>query len=458
MPSSEYLHALLNIAEKGIDKNLQELFTSLYGQEAAENTASQNMHIERIRSLMTRHASSSSKPSESSSASNPSSSLESGDQDDILIFSTPGRTELGGNHTDHNHGKVLAGAVNLDTLAAVSPRSDNRVIIDSEGYPRVEVDISTLTPQKSEKNTTEALVRGIAAYFIDHGHRVGGFQASTTSRILKGSGLSSSAAVEVLIGTIWNNLYNDDTLSSVELAKAGQFAENNYFGKPCGLMDQTACAHGGIIGIDFREPANPAIEPVHLTFAEYGWTLAVVDTGGNHADLTNDYAAIPEEMQAAAQVLGKTVCRDISYAELLSHAGAIREACGDRAFLRALHFINDNSRVQQQIDALKQHDIKRYLSLVRESGKSSLCCLQNIFPCSNPAEQGISVGLAMTEEFFRSHQPSKDKLQEKGAARVHGGGFAGTIQAYIPCRKSAWRRVRRHHPGIHPDSMVRCVY
>ncbi len=346
--------------------------------------------------------------------------------DDIIsFFSTPGRTELGGNHTDHNHGRVLAASIHLDTIGAVAGREDYQVILISEGYPEVRVDISSTEIREEEKGTTEALVRGIAEYFRSKNIEVKGFQANTTSNVLKGSGLSSSAAVEVLIGTIFNELYADGTMDPVEIAKAGQFAENRYFGKPSGLMDQIACACGGIAAIDFKNPAQPQIETLEASFRTMGYILCVVDTGGNHADLTPEYAAIPKEMRSAAQFFGQEHLRGLDADTLVVHAKELRESLGDRAWLRAMHFVLDNQRVPLQANALRSHDIERYLNLVRESGRSSCQLLQNIYPASLPEEQGVSAGLAMTELFL-----SEQSIN--GACRVHGGGFAGTIQAYIP--------------------------
>ncbi len=343
----------------------------------------------------------------------------------LLLFSTPGRTELGGNHTDHNHGRVLAASINLDTIGAVSARADNQVLLISEGYPEVHVDISSTEYRSEEEGTTEALVRGIADYFRSSGVELRGFQAFTTSRVLKGSGLSSSAAVEVIIGTIFNTLYADSRFSPVEIAKAGQYSENRYFGKPSGLMDQVACSCGGVAAIDFQDPSEPQIDRLDIDFAHFGYSLCVTDTGGNHAHLTPCYAAIPEEMKAAAKLLGRDHLRGVTLEELLDNIQRIRSAAGDRAWLRSLHFVLDNQRVTEQVQALKDEDIMGYLDLVNQSGASSIQLLQNSYPTTLPEEQGISTALALTELFFQHTGTS-------GACRVHGGGFAGTIQAYIP--------------------------
>jgi len=386
-----------NIEKQLINGELDVLFNELYGENGLKGQR------KRWGKLIARHE-------------------ELYGEQDIRLFSTPGRTELGGNHTDHNHGRVLAGSINLDTIAAVSLTADTSIIIDSEGYPAVKLDISDLDMNPSEINTTDALVRGIAARFVALGYKIGGFRANTTSTVLKGSGLSSSAALEVLVGTIFGTIFNDNKLSSTEIAQIGQYSENNYFGKPCGLMDQLACANGGIVAIDFKDPGQPEITAVDYNFHRAGYTLMVVDSGGSHADLTREYAAIPREMKAVAAHFGKENCRQISETEILSEMKALREKCGDRAILRAFHFLHDNTRVKSQLEALKQDDITTYLHQVNSSGHSSFCYLQNVYPGKEPQDQGISLALNLTESF----------LHDKGACRVHGGGFAGTIQVYIP--------------------------
>ena len=339
------------------------------------------------------------------------------------LFSTAGRTELGGNHTDHNLGKVLAATINLDTIAAVTPRSDSKVILDSEGYPRVEVDLHDLAVREEEKNTTEALVRGIAHAFSLRGLTIGGWQANTTSNVLKGSGLSSSAAVEILCGTIFNHVYNNDVLTPVDLAIIGKYSENTYFGKPSGLMDQMACAYGGIIGIDFKNEANPEITPVSYSFAEHGYNLVIVDTGGNHADLTPEYASVPKEMRQVASVFGKTNLRDVGEQAFMEKLPELRKTLqNDRCLLRAIHFFQENKRVDTMLACLKEHDMKGYLKAVSESGESSFCFLQNLYPSFHPQEQGLSLAIATTKAI----------LGDDATVRVHGGGFAGTIQAYVP--------------------------
>jgi Galactokinase len=342
------------------------------------------------------------------------------------LFSTAGRTELAGNHTDHNLGRVIAGTINLDTIAAVSLRADERIIIRSEGFPSVDVDTSDLTIREEEKNTTHALIRGIAKAFRDRGLTVKGFQANTTTRVLKGSGLSSSAAIEVLIGEIINSLFNDNILKPVEIAKIGQYAENVYFGKPSGLMDQIGCAEGGVVGIDFKDKANPVLTPLSVDFSAYGLNLVIVDTKGNHASLTPDYAAVPSEMRSVAAFFGEETLRAVDYEEFLSCIPALREKLGnDRAVLRAYHYFNENRRVEKMLKALERKDIKTYLKLVKESGRSSFEYLQNVYSTTDVGEQGLPLALAMAEEI----------LGDEGAYRVHGGGFAGTIQAYVPDEK-----------------------
>lgn len=343
----------------------------------------------------------------------------------FYMFSAPGRTEIGGNHTDHNHGCVLAGSVNLDSAAIVVPTNDDTVNIYSVGYQRpFKVNIKNTKPVEGEKETTVALVRGIAARFKELGYKTGGFNAYISSTVKRGSGLSSSASIEVLIGKIFARLYNEgNEPSAVELAKIGQYAENVYFGKPCGLMDQTACAVGGVISIDFKDTANPKVEQVQLDLASLGYCLAVVDTGGNHADLTEDYASVPKEMKAVAAEFGKEVLRDVSMNDIIANAGTLRKKLGDRAVLRAIHFINDNERVGKQIQYIKSGDFDSFLKCVCESGDSSWEYLQNCMTVKNPSEQGITLALALTREYCKGF---------RFASRVHGGGFAGTIQAFLP--------------------------
>ncbi len=342
---------------------------------------------------------------------------------EIMVFSTPGRTELGGNHTDHNFGRVLAASVNKDSIAVASKADNNTVTLFSEGYREIfKVELTNLKPVKEELSTTNSLIRGIAAGFVKNAYKTGGFNCFITSDVLPGSGLSSSASIEVLIGTIFNHFFNKNEISSVEIAKIGQYAENKFFGKPCGLMDQTACAYGGIISIDFKDNKNPVIVKQEYSFADSGYTLMVIDTGGNHADLTDDYASIFNEMSSVAGKFGKKACRFLTKQELLENIPEIRKELGERSILRCIHFFNDNERVIKQINALKENKIDVYLNLVNESGDSSWKLLQNCYTNKNPKEQGLTLALAL----------SKEILDSRGASRVHGGGFAGTIQVYAP--------------------------
>lgn len=344
-------------------------------------------------------------------------------RDDIMLFSASGRTEIAGNHTDHNLGLVIGASINLDTIACVSKRDDNRVIIASEGFPVVDVDISDLEIKEEEKNTTHALIRGIAKAFEQRGIKVSGYQANTTTRVLKGSGLSSSAAIEVLAAEIFNNIYASDSLNPIEIAKIGQYAENVYFGKPSGLLDQLSCAHGGIVGIDFKDPKNPVVTPLEFDFEEHGYALIITDTKGNHADLTHEYAAVPPEMRSVAAFFNKENLREVDYKDFIKNFSQIRAKLNnDRALLRAYHFFKENERVSLMLKELKEEALDTFLMLVDESGNSSYKYLQNVYPSSHPEDQGLSLALAMSE----------DVLEGEGASRVHGGGFAGTIQAYVP--------------------------
>lgn len=345
-----------------------------------------------------------------------------GKHDGIRFFSAPGRTEVGGNHTDHNRGCVLAAAVGLDVIAVVVPTEDTIVKVKSEGFPEDTVDISDLEIKENEKNTSASLIRGVAAGFKNASLATGGFTAYTTSNVLKGSGLSSSAAFEVLIGTIFSYLYNNGTVSAVKIAQIAQYAENVYFGKPSGLMDQMASSVGGFISIDFKDTENPVIDAISYDFASSGYQLCIVDTKGNHADLTPEYAAIPIEMKSVAKFFGKNELRDITKEMVMENIVDIRKACGDRAVARAFHFFDDNERVGKEAAALRSCDIEAFLKLIRESGNSSYKYLQNIFATKSPEEQGLVIGLYNAESI----------LKDRGAMRVHGGGFAGTIQAFVP--------------------------
>lgn len=337
-------------------------------------------------------------------------------------FSAPGRTEIGGNHTDHQRGRVLAAAVNLDTVAAVRKNGTNIIRIQSKGYPMSVVDLSLLEPVENEINTTPALIRGTAARFVQMGCKVSGFDAYCESTVLPGSGLSSSAAYEVLIGTIINHLFFGGKVSQPEIAMIGQYAENVFFGKPCGLMDQTASAVGNLVTIDFFDKDKPVIEPVNFDFASCGHALCIIDTGADHADLTDEYAAIPGDIKAVAAFFGKDVLTQIDEAEFYANIPALRNACGDRAVMRSIHFYQENARVPLQVAALLEGDFDRFLTLIKQSGYSSYMYLQNVIPAGYKVHQDVAVALALCEHF----------LNGRGAYRVHGGGFAGTVQAFVP--------------------------
>lgn len=337
-------------------------------------------------------------------------------------FSAPGRTEIGGNHTDHQRGRVLAGAVNLDTVAAVRVSGTNVIRVQSKGYPLCQVDLDNLEPMPAEINSTPALIRGVAARFAQLGCKVGGFDAYCESTVLPGSGLSSSAAFEVLIGTIINHLFFDGRVSQAEVAQIGQYAENVFFGKPCGLMDQTASAVGGLVTIDFADKAHPDIRPVHFDFSTTGHALCIIDSRADHADLTDEYAAIPGELKEICDCLGREVTTEIPEEEFYAAIPKLRETCGDRAVMRAMHEYNENRRVPEQVACLEKGDFRGFLSLIRESGFSSWMYLQNVIPAGYVRQQPVAVALGLCEHYLRG----------KGAYRVHGGGFAGTVQAFVP--------------------------
>jgi galactokinase len=344
---------------------------------------------------------------------------------EFRIFSTPGRTEISGNHTDHNNGKVIAAAVNIDTVGAVSRISERTAALYSQEYGRLfEIDTTDLDIRGEEKGSTAALMRGILKGFKDHGFSIGGFVGYIQSDVQVGSGLSSSASIEVLIGTILNELYNNGKVESLDIARIGQYAENKYFGKPCGLMDQIACAYGNIVGIDFADRNNPIITDLDLDLSRYAYSLLIVETGGNHADLTHEYAAIPEEMLMVSEAMGKKNCREITKAELYTNIPRLRSIIQERPILRALHFIEENARVDKQMEFIKQGRFDDFLNLVNESGNSSLKLLQNIYPACNAREQPITLGIILTEQFISSIG--------EGAVRIHGGGFAGTYQVFLP--------------------------
>ena len=336
------------------------------------------------------------------------------------LFSAPGRTELSGNHTDHQHGCVLAAAVDMETVAAVALNDSDIIRVQSEGYPLCQIDLKDLSVQESEKNTTASLIRGVAARFVQMGADVKGFDAYATSTVLPGSGLSSSAAFEVLVGTIINHLFYEAKATAVEVAQIGQYAENVYFGKPCGLMDQTASSVGSIITIDFKDPAHPIVE--RMGWENDNYAICILDSGADHADLTDEYAAIPKEMKAVAACFGKEVLRDVDEMEFYTKLAEVRAACGDRAIQRAMHFFEENRRVQLQVRALKNDNFDAFLQYVRDSGRSSQLYLQNITPAGQIAHQEMALTLAVAERL----------LGERGACRVHGGGFAGTALAFVP--------------------------
>jgi galactokinase len=425
-----------------------ELFTSLYG--ADEVDAVRQRYRRLIEGLL----------SDFSREDYPETAGE------LRVFSVPGRTELGGNHTDHNRGKVLAASIQLDAVAVVAPRKDKQVFFRSVGHSDVKIDISDLSMREDEKGHAGALIRGIAAEFAAQGSPVGGFTANASNMVLSGSGLSSSAAIEVLFAKIFDNLYSDGKRSALELAKIGQKAENIYFGKPCGLMDQIACASGGAVAIDFGDLQNPKVKGINFDPTAADFALCIVNTRGSHADLTPDYAAVPAEMKAVATFFGKTVLRELDEETLMTRLPQLRKAVGDRAVLRAFHFFSENRRVDDMLAALedlndpsfaklfgvdknteailenlnepflgKRMGVDKYtaaisimedfLFLVEESGDSSWELLQNIYSPRNPAEQGLTLALTLTRNF----------LDGEGACRVHGGGFAGTIQVYVPMER-----------------------
>lgn len=357
---------------------------------------------------------------------------------EVFLFSVPGRTEVCGNHTDHNHGRVLAAAIDRDIIAVASPSAEPLVRVRSEGYPEDQVPLALCDdPDQGKAFKSNALVAGMCGGFRKYGYKIGGFDAYTTSRVLKGSGISSSAAFEVMVGNILNYLYNDGQVKNEEIAKIAQYAENVYFGKPCGLMDQTACAVGGFVYIDFNDPKNPIIEPIHFDLDEKGYVLCIVNTGGNHANLNADYASVPAEMKAVAAAMGQEVLRGLTEAQIVAAIPTLREKLGDRAIMRALHFVRENDRVASMADALKEGRMADFLRGICASGDSSFKYLQNVYTTLNVEEQGLSLALAVTE----------GALSGKDCAwRVHGGGFAGTIQAFV--RRDLAEDYRRLLDGV----------
>lgn len=345
---------------------------------------------------------------------------------EVVLFSAPGRTEIGGNHTDHQLGKVVAASLNLDAVACVSKREDGIISYHADEFEVKDVDVSDLAVHKEEKNTTESLLRGVAAGMNQKGYSVGGFDCFADSEVLSGSGMSSSACFEVLIGTVLNDLYNEGKATEVEIAKIGQYAENVYFMKNSGLLDQMACSIGSFAFMDFKDPDNPYVEKIDFNPSSFGYDLILTDVRASHADLSDEYSCVPEEMKSVARVLGKEVLCDCSLSQLIAQCREIREKCGDRAFLRAYHFVNETQRAEKEAEFMKKNDIQSFFDEVNASGRSSWMYLQNISAPGDSRHQAIAVALALSEAF----------LKNDGAWRVHGGGFAGTIQAYVNKKSS----------------------
>ena len=344
--------------------------------------------------------------------------------ENVEIFSVSGRSEISGNHTDHNHGRVIAASIDLDIIAVAAKLDGSVIKVKSEGFGEDVIDFEKYnTPDEKLFGTSGSIIAGMCRGFVNNGHKIGGFCAYTTSSVLKGSGLSSSAAFEDMIGNILNHMYNDGSVDNVEIAKLSQYAENVFFGKPCGLMDQVACACGGIVAIDFKDTKEPVIEKLDFDITAAGYNLCIVSTGGNHADLTDDYASVPAEMKGVAAHFGKSVLRELDAATVTKEIPVLREKLGDRAILRAFHFFNENERVYNQTNALKSGDLDAFFDGVKSSGRSSFCYLQNVYTTKNVAEQGLSLALCLAEGYL---------ADKKAAWRVHGGGFAGTIQAFVP--------------------------
>ena len=389
---------------------LNDVFTHLYGETAVESQkARYQKAIDEFATLY-------------------------GEDREVTLYSVAGRSELSGNHTDHNHGCVIAASIDLDIIAVAAKRNDTTICIKSEGFSEDAVNYETYDAPVPEKfGTSEAIIAGMCAGFCKDGYSVGGFDAYTTSSVLKGSGLSSSAAFEDMVGNILSHLYNGGKVDNVKIAMLAQYAENVFFGKPCGLMDQVACAVGGIVAIDFKNPKAPVIDKVDFDITEQGYNLCIVNTGGNHADLTDDYASVPAEMKAVAAQFGKAVLREVEESALIEAIPALRETVGDRAVLRALHFMNENKRAAKQKDALTRGDLDGFFSEVLASGRSSFCYLQNVYTTKNLSEQGLSLALCLADGYLAG---------KRAAWRVHGGGFAGTIQAFVPTAEvDGFRRV-----------------
>ena len=388
--------ALLNYVKEG---KLNSLLADIYGEENVQSQATR--YAEAISDFLSIYG-----------------------EREVTLFSVPGRSEISGNHTDHNHGKVLAGSINLDIIAVATKTDDGVITIKSKGFDEDVVDTNSYTsPNEKDFFKSNALIAGMATAFADAGYTKGGYIAYTTSNVFKGSGLSSSAAFEVMVGNILNYFYNDGKVENTEIAKMAQFAENVFFGKPCGLMDQMACAVGGFVYIDFKDTKNPVIEKIPFDLSAQGYALCIVNTGGNHADLNEDYASVPSEMKSVAKLFGAEYLRQISKKRVLDNVATIRETVGDRAILRAIHFFNENERVTKQARALKNENTANFFRYTKESGRSSFMYLQNVFTTKNVREQGLSLALAITDSVMSG---------KGGAFRVHGGGFAGTIQAFVP--------------------------
>ena len=347
-----------------------------------------------------------------------------GSDRDAALYSVAGRSELSGNHTDHNNGRVIAASIDLDIIAVASPNGEDMIRVKSEGFHEDIIDINVFTtPRETPEGHSDELIAGMVAGFRENGYTVGGFDAYTTSNVLKGSGISSSAAFEDMIGNILNHIYNDGSIDNVEIAKIAQYAENVFFGKPCGLMDQVACAVGGIVAIDFADPKSPVINKLDVDISGAGYNLCITNTGGNHADLTEDYASVPQEMKGIAAYFGKQVLRDLTEENFIASIPLLRGKYSDRAILRALHFFAENRRVTEQTEALTNGDLDAFFTNVIASGRSSYCYLQNVYTTKNVEEQGLSLALCLSERLLAN---------KKAAWRVHGGGFAGTIQAFVP--------------------------
>ena len=341
---------------------------------------------------------------------------------DIAVFSAPGRTEVMGNHTDHQHGEIIAASINRDAIAIARPSDDSTIRVKSGDFPEIVLDIKDLTPDPGSENGTKSIIKGVVKGFLEHGYQVGGMNVYSTSDVLIGAGLSSSAAFETLIGTILSGLFNEEKVPATEIAVIGQYAENVFFGKPCGLMDQMACSVGGLIHVDFADPKEAKVEKIGFDLSSYGYSLCITDTKSSHDDLTSEYAAIPQEMKSIASFFGKEYLLGVSLEDLIRNAAALREKCGDRAYLRAVHFVKENERVRKGVEAFKEQNVKVFLEQVTLSGKSSFEFLQNVYVSSDITHQNVSVALALSDAVLDP---------KTSADRVHGGGFAGTIQAFL---------------------------